>query len=150
MDGAKESPKRYYEAADRGRGVDAQARSYFFWPNLWFVIYPGPPNIALARWLPIGVERTVCVREFYFSPDFDTGERDELLKYIEQIQVEDVAVSESVQGNIATGAFDRGMLYLSDDGVTERGVRQFDLLFLDALQSCCRQEGHQALFDAHD
>jgi choline monooxygenase len=145
----RQSPKTYYEAAERGEGVDAQARSYFFWPNLWFVIYPGPPNIALARWLPIGVGRTVCVREFYFSPAFDGGERDELLKYIEQIQVEDIAVSESVQGNIATGAFDRGMLYLSDDGVTERGVRQFDLLLLDALRSYRQQGGDQALF-AHD
>jgi phenylpropionate dioxygenase-like ring-hydroxylating dioxygenase large terminal subunit len=146
----KDSPKKYYEAAERGEGVDAQARSYFFWPNLWFVLYPGPPNIALARWLPIGLGRTVCVRDFYFSPDFDSNERDELLKYIEQIQVEDVAVSENVQGNIETGAFERGMLYLSDDGVTERGVRQFDLLLLDALQSYCQQRTEQALLDGHD
>lgn len=78
---------RVFQAAtDPG---DSETKTYFVWPNLWLIAYPGPANLIIARWFPKGVELVVCVRDFYFGDEFPEKKRAEFVAYVEQVQLED-------------------------------------------------------------
>ncbi len=112
---------------------ETSGRYYFVWPNLHLLLYPGPPNLTIARWLPVGVNRTVCVRDFYFGEAFTADQRTEFIAYVEEIQREDIRACDNIQSNVCTGAFQRSLLRLTEDGMGEHGIRQFQKLLLDAL-----------------
>jgi choline monooxygenase len=122
-----------YSAAVSGEDIKSTGRYYYIWPNLHLLRYPGPPNLAVARWLPRGIDQTVCVRDFYFSEAFDGKQRKEFLAYVEEIQRQDIRACENVNVNVRTGAFQRSVLRLVEDGMGEHGIRQFQRLLLDAL-----------------
>ncbi len=78
------------------------------------------------RVVPLGVDRTLVVFDFYFtdvSPD--AGERRQASMAVSQrIQDEDVAICESVQRGLGSRAYDRGRLSVR----REAGVHLFHRL----------------------
>lgn len=124
------SAKIYGSATDEGA---SDVQTYYIWPNLWLLTYPGPSNLVLARWLPRGVERSVCLRSFYFGDDFPEEKRDEFVAYVELIQTQDLKICSDVYRNISTGAFERSLLRFGGGGLTEEVIRRFQELVLAAV-----------------
>jgi phenylpropionate dioxygenase-like ring-hydroxylating dioxygenase large terminal subunit len=122
---------RIYGSATAEGASDVQ--TYFIWPNLWLLSYPGPSNLVVARWLPQGVERSVCLRSIYFGDDFPAEKRDEFIAYIEQIQTQDLKICGDVYRNISTGAFQRSLLRFGGGGLTEEVIPRFQELVISAL-----------------
>jgi phenylpropionate dioxygenase-like ring-hydroxylating dioxygenase large terminal subunit len=124
-----------YSAAVAHEDSQTIGRYYYVWPNLQLLRYPGPPNLTIARWLPRGVDRTVCMRDFYFGDEFSATQREEFIQYVEEIQEQDIRICENVQGNVQSNAFQKSILRLTEDGMGEHGIRQFQLLLLEAFRT---------------
>lgn len=122
--------ERVFELATESEG---EVKTYFVWPNLWLIAYPGPSNLTIARWYPEGIERSVCRRDYYFGEDFPADKRDEFVGYVQQVQIEDVEICNEVYGNIKTGAFERSILRPNNSGLGEHGIQQFQDLILKSF-----------------
>lgn len=102
----------------------------FLWPNFTLNIYPGPGNLSLNLFLPLAPDRTLAIYEYCFADAVGAREEADFVAFIEQVQVEDVVLCESVQRGLATGYLERGKLMLRQ----ERALRHFQRLvarFLD-------------------
>jgi choline monooxygenase len=89
-----------------------QGRAYYFWqyPNFMFNVYEGVMDTNLV--LPLGVDRTAVVFDFYFS-DVDESSHNRNKQSIdvgERIQDEDVAICESVHRGLQSRAYGAGRL----------------------------------------
>jgi len=89
-----------------------QGRAWYFWqyPNFMFNVYEGVMDTNLV--LPLAVDRTAVVFDFYFS-DVDESSRERNQQSInvgERIQDEDVAICESVQRGLQSRAYGAGRL----------------------------------------
>ncbi len=96
----------------------------WLWPNFMVVIYPGPSALSTNLIVPVGVDRTLAVYEFFFSEEVTDEERAEITGYIDLIQREDIPLCESVQRGMKSGFFDQGTLMLT----RENGIRHFQRL----------------------
>jgi len=96
----------------------------WLWPNFMVVIYPGPSALSTNLIVPVGVDRTLAVYEFFFSEEVTDEERGEITGYIDLIQREDIPLCESVQRGMKSGFFDQGTLMLT----RENGIRHFQRL----------------------
>ena len=50
-------------------GDVTQSQYHLLWPNTTINIAPGPQNIALERWVPDGLGRTIEVTDYWFGAD---------------------------------------------------------------------------------
>jgi choline monooxygenase len=122
-------------AYDALKGSDNDnIRAYFVWPNLWILTYPGSSNLVVAQWLPLGKDKSVCNREFYFDDKTSDAEQLEFINYVERIQLEDVGICEDVFRNMRTGGFIQSILHLGPRGTSEAGIRHFQDLILRHLR----------------
>jgi choline monooxygenase len=96
----------------------------FLWPNFTLNIYPGPGNVSLNRFLPVDPQRTLAIYEYCFVDAVSAEEERDFVKFIDQVQDEDVVLCESVQRGLRSGYFDQGRLMLS----RENGLRHFQKL----------------------
>ncbi len=87
---------------------------HFFWPNFYFLVYPGPGNVSSLCFYPRGVDRTEVVRDFYYDPSVPEAERREVTAFIDTIQRQDTGLCESVQRGLRGGGFTQGRLQLDD------------------------------------
>jgi choline monooxygenase len=87
---------------------------HFFWPNFYFLIYPGPGNVSNLRFYPRGVGRTEVVREFYYAPSVPAEERREMTAFVDRIQQQDSGLCEGVQRGLRGGGFTQGRMQLHD------------------------------------
>jgi choline monooxygenase len=103
-------------AADKGEAQTAAVRqgerAYYFWlyPNFMINIYDEVMDTNLV--VPRGVDKTEVIFDYYFS-DISESSREENLASIavsEQIQLEDVAICESVQRGLNSRAYNLGRL----------------------------------------
>jgi choline monooxygenase len=101
----------------------------YLWPNFTINIYPGPGNVSINLFLPDGPDRTVALYEYLFVDEVGDQQIDEFVRFIDQVQDEDVALCESVQRGMRSGYFDGGRLMLT----RERALRHFQRLVLGAL-----------------
>ena len=93
-------------AVRRGRAL-----YYWIYPNLMLNWYEGHLDTNLV--LPLAVDRTKVVFEFYFAPDIGDAGRaahQQSIAVAERIQHEDVAICESVQRGLASRAYRAGRL----------------------------------------
>jgi choline monooxygenase len=101
------------EGAETETGaVRAGERALYFWlyPNFMFNVYAGVMDTN--RVLPLAVDRTRVVFDFYFadtSPERAAANR-QSVDVAERIQNEDVAICESVQRGLGSRAYDAGRL----------------------------------------
>ncbi|MGA4988098.1 aromatic ring-hydroxylating oxygenase subunit alpha [Nonomuraea bangladeshensis] len=110
---------------------------WWLWPNTCLLRYPGRGNFMVLQIIPDGPERTRETWDFYL----ETAEPDEAeldsIRYIDEVlQVEDIALVESVQRGMRTPAFTQGKIVYDPDGsgLSEHAVHHFHGLVLDAYR----------------
>jgi carnitine monooxygenase subunit len=118
---------------------EARARqfgSWWLWPNLSIEVFPGAPNVNIFHHVPMGPERTRRVFEFYMESPDPTAEQEDAIRYIDQVlQVEDIALVESVQRGLRSRGYDQGR-FVVDAGRTdmsEHAVHHFHALVVAAM-----------------
>lgn len=90
-----------------------QGRALYYWiyPNLMLNWYAGHLDTNLV--LPLAIDRTKVVFEFYFAPaagDAGRAAHQQSIAVAERIQHEDVAICESVQRGLGSRAYRAGRL----------------------------------------
>jgi choline monooxygenase len=101
----------------------------YLWPNFTINVYPGPGNVSLNLFLPLGHERTLAIYDYCFSEAVSAEEEQNFVRFIDQVQEEDVVLCESVQRGLRSGYLEQGHLMLS----RERALRHFQRLVYGAL-----------------
>jgi len=91
-------------------GEVTQSQYHFLWPNTTINISPGPANIALERWVPDGLGRTIEVTDYWFGADVPAAIVQEVLDFDEQVGQEDTDLVVSVQAGLNSGAVKQGRL----------------------------------------
>lgn len=125
------APRQTYGAAKDLQAAEVrEGRYYWLWPNMMLNIYPGPGNMSTNRIIPIDHETTEAIYEFYFHDETPGKEQEELIKFIDQVQQEDIEICEYVQKGFRSRAFNQGRY-----AIMERPVHHFHLLMQDALAS---------------
>ena len=129
------------EGADaRTRAVRSGERAFYFWiyPNFMINWYEGKMDTNLV--LPLGVERTEVIFDYYFA-DVSADMREHHLASIavsERIQEEDVAICSSVQRGLRSRSYTTGRLSVR----REAGEHLFHkLLYADLKAGIERDEG---------
>jgi len=131
--------------ADAGKGANtaydvsnATVRTHavwWLWPNTCLMRYPGRSSMIVLNIIPAGPDRTLETYDFFLeTPDADDMEK-EAIRYLDEVlQVEDIALVESVQKGMNTPAFTQGRIVNdpSGSGKSEHAVHHFHGLVLDA------------------
>jgi len=91
--------------------------AYFVWPASAIQVYPGQV-VNTFRWVPLGVDRTLLVREFWL----DTAEPSELQREVIDLDwqttaTEDFGLVESVQRGLRSRGYSPGPLICEPSGV---------------------------------
>lgn len=108
---------------------------WWLWPNTCLMRYPGRSSFIVLNIIPAGPDRTFETYDFYLeSPEPNDAEL-QTIKYLDEIlQVEDIAIVESVQRGMKTPAFTQGRIVNDPEGSgkSEHAVHHFHGLVLDA------------------
>jgi phenylpropionate dioxygenase-like ring-hydroxylating dioxygenase large terminal subunit len=102
----------------------------YLWPNFTLNIYPGPGNVSLNLFLPVDTNRTLAIYEYCFVDEVSREEEEDFVRFIDQVQDEDIVLCESVQRGLTSGYFDRGRLMLR----REKALRHFQQLVYRSLE----------------
>ncbi|WIG60397.1 MAG: Benzoate 1,2-dioxygenase [Ktedonobacterales bacterium] len=132
QNGAVKQTAREGKAAnlyDASQGVQEGFYAYL-WPNFTINIYPGPGNVSLNLFVPLAVDRTLAVYDYCFADAVSEQEERDFVRFIDQVQEEDIVLCESVQRGMQSGYFERGKLMLS----REKALRHFQNLICDAME----------------
>ena len=96
----------------------------YLWPNFTLNIYPGPGNVSLNLFVPLETHRTLAIYDYCFVDEVSAEEERDFVRFIDQVQEEDVVLCESVQRGLRSGYFDQGKLMLR----RENALRHFQRL----------------------
>lgn len=108
-DVAKSAYTRHGDGNDYG--------SFFTWPVSSIQCYPGRV-LNTFRWVPIAVDRTLLIREWWFDREDPTEQQQEVIELDWTTTVaEDFDLMDSVQRGVSSRGFRPGPLIESDDGV---------------------------------
>jgi carnitine monooxygenase subunit len=110
---------------------------WWLWPNTCVLRYPGRGNLMVLQITPIGPARTLeTIDVFLESPDPSAVELDTIRYLDEVLQVEDIALVESVQRGMRTPAFEQGRIVVdrNGSGLSEHALHHFHGLVLDAYR----------------
>ncbi|WP_106238298.1 aromatic ring-hydroxylating oxygenase subunit alpha [Nonomuraea fuscirosea] len=108
---------------------------WWLWPNTCLLRYPGRGNFMVLQIIPDGPECTRETWDFYLeTAEPDAAELDSIRYIDEVLQVEDIALAESVQRGMRTPAFTQGKIVYDPggSGLSEHAVHHFHGLVLDA------------------
>jgi phenylpropionate dioxygenase-like ring-hydroxylating dioxygenase large terminal subunit len=114
-----------------------QFGSWWLWPDLCIEVFPGAPNVNIFRHLPTGPESTRHVFEFYMESATPSQEQEDAIRYIDKVlQVEDIALVESVQRGLHSRGYERGRFIVDGprSATSEHGVHHFHGLVVNALE----------------
>jgi choline monooxygenase len=107
---------------------DGQAYYYWLYPNIMLNIYEGLLQTNVV--IPIDTHNTVVRFEWFARPPLPDPSQDarfqELLRFTEQIQIEDATICETVQRNFGSLAFQAGRYSVE----REAGLHMFHRLVL--------------------
>ena len=110
---------------------------WWLWPNTCMLRYPGRGNFIILKIIPAGPDLTYETYDVFLeSPEPDEAER-ETIRYLDEVlQVEDIALVESVQRGMSTPAFTQGRIVNDPggSGLSEHAVHHFHGLVLDAYR----------------
>jgi len=122
---------RNYLPPEQSGTADDQAQYYWLFPNVMLNVYLGQMQTNVI--LPLGVDRTLTIFEWYSATPPADVEADEtwtrLLKFSDEIQVEDIEICEAVQKNLRSRIYDRGRYSVK----RENGVHHFHSLLHEFL-----------------
>lgn len=108
---------------------------WWLWPTTCLMRYPGRSSMIVLNIIPAGPDRTLETYDFFLeTPEPDPMELDAMRYLDEVLQVEDIALVESVQRGMSTPAFTQGRIVNdpSGSGKSEHAVHHFHGLVLDA------------------
>ncbi len=126
---AKAGRENLYDVGgDKGAAVENGFYAYL-WPNFTLNIYPGPGNVSLNLFIPVDVNHTIALYDYCFVEEVTEEEEANFVRFIDQVQTEDVALCESVQRGLRGGYFDQGKLMLT----RENALRHFQKLVFKEL-----------------
>jgi choline monooxygenase len=111
-----------------GGGVEAGFYAYL-WPNFTINVYPGPGNLSLNIFEPIDVDHTLAKFDYCFVDSVADQAIEDFAAFIDQVQIEDTELCESVQRGLRSGMLDRGTLMLPQ----EKAVAHFQRLVAGAI-----------------
>ncbi len=118
------TPRRYQQAAE-------PLTTDYFWifPNWMLNCYPD--NVSLNIVVPVDADHSVAIFEWYL-PDRDLGAAAKAsVEFSDQIQVEDVAICETVQKNLHSRSYQRGRYSIKQ----EKGVHAFHRMYAEVMNS---------------
>jgi phenylpropionate dioxygenase-like ring-hydroxylating dioxygenase large terminal subunit len=138
---ARDKEAGAYAISDDGR--DRQLATHL-WPNFFFSLMPGDGIATGSVVLPLGVDRSLYIRRFFFADSVDEATRQDALAFWGQVAAEDRELCESVQRGLSTGAYGQGRLLLP---ATEAGVHHHQRLLARAM---CLDAGAAPLRAADD
>jgi choline monooxygenase len=121
-------PKDADAAADASMKVK-YGRYNYVWPTFMLNIYPGPGNVSTNLVVPLGVDKTLAVYDFFYEEGADQSATAEITDLIHQVMVEDVGLCESVQRGMSSETFSAGRLMLR----YEHSIQHFQSLVRAAL-----------------
>jgi choline monooxygenase len=117
-------PRRYPDAHE-----DLTTDYFWIFPNWMLNCYPD--NVSLNIVLPVDTERSLAVFEWYL-PEGNLGSQAarDSVAFSDQIQIEDVAICETVQKNLRSRSYDRGRYSVKQ----EKGVHAFHRMYAEAMR----------------
>ena len=120
-----------------GGGAGDGYKAYFVWPASAIQCYPGQV-VNTFRWVPLAVDRTLLIREWWFDTADLTEAQSRLVSDDwENTVAEDFGIVESVQRGVASRGYTPGPLIEDPSGVcgvhSENSVRHLQHLLLASL-----------------
>ena len=120
-----------------GGGAGDGYEAYFVWPASAIQCYPGQV-VNTFRWVPLAVDRTLLIREWWFDTADLTEAQSRLVSDDwENTVAEDFGIVESVQRGVASRGYTPGLLIEDPSGVcgvhSENSVRHLQDLLLASL-----------------
>ena len=108
---------------------------WWLWPTTCLMRYPGRSSMIVLNVVPAGPDRTLETYDFFLeTPEPDETEK-AAIQYLDQVlQVEDIALVESVQQGMGTAAFQQGRIVFDPNGSghSEHALHHFHGLVLKA------------------
>ena len=108
---------------------------WWLWPTTCLMRYPGRSSMIVLNVIPVGPDRTFETYDFFLeTPEPDDTEK-AAIEYLDKVlQVEDIALVESVQQGMNTPAFQQGRIVYdpSGSGKSEHALHHFHGLILSA------------------
>ncbi|HTZ98270.1 MAG TPA: aromatic ring-hydroxylating dioxygenase subunit alpha [Terriglobales bacterium] len=118
------TPRRYQEARE-----DLTTDYLWIFPNWMLNCYPD--NVSLNIILPLEVERTLAIFEWYLPEDqLRSQAAHDSVRFSDEIQIEDVKICETVQKNLHSSSYNRGRYSVKQ----ERGVHAFHRMYAEAMK----------------
>jgi choline monooxygenase len=119
------TPRRYPEARE-----DLTSDYFWIFPNWMLNCYPD--NVSLNIVLPLGTERSLAIFEWYVpEKDLNSKVANDSVEFSHQIQIEDIAICETVQKNLHSRSYERGRYSVKH----ETGVHAFHRMYAEAMKS---------------
>ena len=116
--------RRYQQALG-----DSTADYFWIFPNWMLNCYPD--NVSLNIVLPVEPERSLAIFEWYLpEKDHGTAAAKASVEFSDQIQIEDVAICETVQKNLRSRSYSRGRFSVKQ----EKGVHAFHKMYAEAME----------------
>ncbi len=113
------APRRYQEARE-----DLTTDYFWIFPNWMLNCYPD--NVSLNIVLPLEPERSLAIFEWYLpEKEHASGAAKASVEFSDQIQIEDVAICETVQKNLRSRSYSRGRYSVK----REKGVHAFHRMY---------------------
>ena len=113
------TPRRYQEARE-----DLTTDYFWIFPNWMLNCYPD--NVSLNIVIPLEPERSLAIFEWYLPEADHRGSAAKAsVEFSDQIQIEDVAICETVQKNLRSTSYSRGRFSVTQ----EKGVHAFHQMY---------------------
>jgi choline monooxygenase len=123
------TPRRYQEARE-----DLTTDYFWIFPNWMLNCYPD--NVSLNIVLPVSAERSIAIFEWYLpEEDHASSAAKASVEFSHQIQIEDVAICETVQKNLHSRSYSRGRFSVKQ----EKGVHAFHRMYAEAMKKKYRR-----------
>lgn len=110
---------------------------WWLWPNTCLLRYPGRGNMMVLKVIPVGPDRTLETYDLFLETAEPNAAELDAIRYLDEVlQVEDIAIVESVQRGMNTPAFHQGRIVAdrSGSGLSEHALHHFHGLVLDAYR----------------
>ena len=90
-----------------------------------------PDNVSLNIVLPLDTDRSRAIFEWYLPEEaLNSDAAREAVEFSDQIQLEDVAICETVQKNLHSRSYERGRYSVKQ----EKGVHAFHRMYAEAMK----------------
>jgi choline monooxygenase len=116
-------PRRYPAA-----GENLTADYFWMFPNWMLNCYPD--NVSVNIVLPLEPERTLVIFEWYLPEnDLDSTAARQAIAFSDEIQVEDIAICETVQKNLHSRSYSSGRYSVKQ----EQGLHAFHRMYRELM-----------------